>query len=141
MDPASVRRRVLDQHAELRRRLDEIEELSGRFETEGEAVGEALRAQGLDLYARFEEHLRFEDRFLAPALREAHAEGAEAAHRLALEHEEQQELLVYLLDRLKHQKQPTGLVVRELRNFAEYLRHDMAHEESKLLGDAVFRER
>ena len=31
------------------------------------------------------------------------------------------------------------LVVRELRNFAEYLRHDMDHEEQKLLDRAVFR--
>jgi hemerythrin-like domain-containing protein len=139
MEAAVVRSRILEQHAELRGMLDEIKDLTDRFEAEGETVGEALRERGLALYARFEEHLGFEDRFLAPALRVAHARGVEAANRLANEHGEQRELLRYLLDRLKHQRQPTLLVVRELRSFSEYVREDMAHEEEKLLGEDVFR--
>jgi hemerythrin-like domain-containing protein len=139
MESAIVRSQILEQHAELRGMLAEISELADRFEAEGETVGEALREHGLALYARFEEHLGFEDRYLAPALRVAHAEGVEAANRLANEHAEQRELLHYLLDRLKHQRQPTQLVVRELRSFAEYLLQDIAHEEEKLLGEDVFR--
>jgi len=139
METGVVRNRILEQHAELRGMLDEISDLADRFQAEGETVGEALRERGLELYARFEEHLGFEDRCLAPALRVAHAKGVEAANRLANEHAEQRQLLRYLLDRLKNQRQPTLLVVRELQSFAEYLRQDMAHEEEKLLGEDVFR--
>ena len=135
MKPTQVRSRVLDDHARLRWRLDEIESLAQRFEA-GDAEGDpTLRKRGLALYESFAEHLDLEDRLLAPALRAAGA--PERALRLAHEHREQRELLGYLLGRLKKQGQPTTLVARELRNFVEYVRFDMTHEEETMLTAAV----
>jgi hypothetical protein len=45
-------------------------------------------------------------------------------------------LLQYLVSRLKGSPRPTLLVAREVQNFAEYLRHDMNHEEATLLTAA-----
>ena len=46
-------------------------------------------------------------------------------------------MLSYLTSRLRDSPHPTLLVAREVRNFAEYLQNDMAHEESTLLSAAA----
>jgi hemerythrin-like domain-containing protein len=130
-----VRDAVLEEHGELRRLLDEIEPLIARFERGDEAAGPPLREQALGLYERFSAHLEFEDRILAPVLREAGTQGERHAEHLAHEHHEQRELLRYLLGRLTAQPRSTLLVARELSSFAEYLRLDMRHGEETLLAD------
>ncbi len=133
---AEVRDHVLAQHAELRKRLDEICALANRFESGDASVGANLRQRGLALYERFAEHLDFEEAQLEPLLR-AREVGRRHADHLLREHQEQRELLQYLLGRLSRQPLPTLLVARELRNFAEYVRLDMAHEEKTLLDEAL----
>jgi hypothetical protein len=114
--------------------LDEIEQLSRRFERGEDGVGESLREHGLALYQCFAAHLAMEDTILAPALQNSGAEGQRAAARLGHEHHEQKELITYLLGRLDQQRAPTLLVARELQNFAEYLRLDMKYEETTVLS-------
>ena len=89
------------------------------------------------LYETFAAHLLHEENTLEPALRARGAEGAKFAERLAHEHREQRALLAYLVSRLEEHPVPTLLVAREVRSFAEYLHHDMAHEESTLLSAAA----
>jgi hypothetical protein len=89
------------------------------------------------LYETFSAHLLHEESALEPALRLRGEEGARLAERLAHEH---RELLQYLTSRLRESPYPTLLVAREVRNFAEYLRNDMAHEESTLLSAAALPE-
>lgn len=139
MRAEEIRRKVLDDHTELRGMLDQIRPLVDRFEKGDTDVGSELRERALALYARFESHLELEDRFLAPALRAGGPAGNRHADHLAHEHQEQRELLSYLLGRLEQYTRPTLLVARELRNFSEYLRLDMQHEEETLLDDAALR--
>ncbi len=132
MEPSEVRSRVMDDHAELRRLLDEVEVMAIRFEQGHAEVAGSLREKGKHLYERLAQHLDLEDRILAPALRAVNPSGRQA-DRLAHEHREQRELLAYLLGRLEKTSMPTTLVARELRNFVGYVRFDMVHEENVLL--------
>ena len=139
MKAREVRQKVLDEHTELRGMLDQMRPLVDRFEDGDDGVGSELRERALALYARFESHLDFEDQFLTPALRAGGPDGNRHADHLAHEHREQRELLSYLLSRFEQRSQPTLLVAREFRNFSEYLRLDMQHEEVTLLTDAALR--
>jgi iron-sulfur cluster repair protein YtfE (RIC family) len=137
VNPGDVRKRILDQHARLREMLDELAPLATRFEEGEGTVGARLRQAALALYESFDAHLRDEERTLEPALRARGAEGCRMADRLRREHHEQDELLGYLLSRLGDNLNPTLLVAREVRHFIEYLRLDMAYEESTLLTAAL----
>ena len=134
MDPSQIRARILDDHAELRRMLDEVEVLAIQYEQGNARVAEWLREQGKQLYDRMSEHLDLEDRVLVPALQAADP-SANRGKRLASEHQEQRELLAYLLNRLGEGSMPTVLVARELRSFVGYIRYDMVHEENVLLAE------
>jgi hemerythrin-like domain-containing protein len=140
MEPAEARAQILDEHDRLRDRLDEIEELTTRFEKGGPDVGRALREQGVALFEVFAAHLNLEDAQLVPALRTIPERGDGLARRLEREHKEQRELLTYLLSRLEQESRPTTLVARELQGFCEYLRLDMGHEEATLLQEAILRD-
>jgi hemerythrin-like domain-containing protein len=138
MDAGEMRRRILDEHGSLRALLDQIEPLADGFEKSGPMGAASLRDAALGLYESFATHLRNEEATLEPALRARGAEGARLAERLVHEHREQRELLTYLLGRLADNRHPTLLVAREVRNFVEYLRLDMAHEEATLLSVALW---
>jgi len=135
--PAEVRRRILEEHRKLRVMLDALVPLATRFERGDSADGAKLRADALALYETFAAHLLHEEKTLEPALRARGADGAKLAERLAHEHREQRALLAYLVSRLEDHPVPTLLVAREVKSFAEYLHHDMAHEESTLLSAAA----
>ena len=117
--------------------LDALVPMAKRFESGDPADGARLRDEAMALYETFAAHLVHEENTLEPALRARGAEGERLASRLAHEHREQRELLTYLVSRLKANPRPTLLVAREVRNFAEYLQGDMAHEESTLLSAAA----
>jgi hemerythrin-like domain-containing protein len=137
MRHAEIRRRILEDHGKLRSLLDALVPLAQRFERGGEGDANRLREDALALYESFAAHLLHEESTLEPALRARGADGQRLAERLAHEHREQRALLQYLVSRLKDNPRPTLLVAREVQNFAEYLRHDMNHEESTLLSAAV----
>lgn len=137
MTPGQVRKRILADHQKLREMLAELAPLAERFERGDGADGNALRERALALYETFAAHLLHEENTLEPALRARGPEGVRYAERLAHEHGEQRELLRYLIARLEDQPRPTLLVAREILHFTEYLRLDMAHEESTLLTAAA----
>lgn len=137
MNPAQVRQRILEEHARLRAMLAELVPMAERFERGDGAIADALQEQAMALYESFAAHLLHEENTLEPALRARGTEGQRLAERLAHEHREQRELLAYLVARLRDQPRPTLLVAREIVHFAEYLRLDMAHEESTLLTAAA----
>ena len=128
--PRPVRERIQREHAELRRRMEEIDLILARWEAGAEGAGLALRNRGLALFERLRTHIDVEESLLAPILFASEA-GAERALQLAAEHREQHELLTFLRARMNSPR-PTELVVRELNNFLAYLREDMAREESML---------
>lgn len=132
MKPQEIRRRVMEEHQKLRGILDDLDGLAKRFDRQ-EAVGDEIRELGAGLFEVFAAHLSLEDSLLAPALAEHAEDGSAVADRLVHEHEEQREMLRFLLRRLEEDGRPTALVANELRSFSEYLRRDMQHEEETIL--------
>jgi hemerythrin-like domain-containing protein len=135
MDTDETRSRILEDHVRLRGMLDTLERTIERFETGGREVGQELRAQGVELFEVFSAHIQLEDAVLAPALCELGESGKTRAERLTHEHQEQRELIEFLLSRPSDDHRPSLVVARELQAFAQYVRQDMAHEEETLLGE------
>ncbi len=135
MRATEIRHRILAEHSELRRMLDEIEALAAGFGAGSPEAAPELRERGLQFFSRFRSHLELEERLLAPALRVA--EGGRRFDWLQHEHRQQRQRLNYLLGRMSRQHQSALLIARELRNFVQYLRQDMAHEEETLLSDEI----
>jgi hemerythrin-like domain-containing protein len=135
MEREEVRTRILSEHAQLRELLDELVGHIERFQYGSHEIGAELRARGIAFFEVFASHISLEDATLVPALRELGQEGNHLAERLAHEHQEQRELIRYLLARLEHDDRPSLVVAQELRNFSEYVRQDMAHEEETILRE------
>lgn len=132
MTNEEIRARILEDHEEIRGILDELGRLNRRFAHEAD-VGDEIRALGVGLLQVFVAHLSLEDSLLLPLLEAAPGDGSQLAERLDREHGEQRALLHFIFERLEHQRQPTTVMARELDQFAEYVRTDMAHEEETIL--------
>lgn len=139
MNENRVRNEIVAQHDELRKLAREVEDLASRCAQNPEAgpdLGKQLHDSALGLYSKFSSHLDREQELLEPALRSGGAEGQRRASRLVREHDEQRELLDYLVGRLR-QHPPTVLIARELQHFIEFLRGEMRGEEESLLTPDV----
>lgn len=135
MEPNEARTRVLSEHARLRELLDELVAGIERFEAGAREVGAELRSLGIAFFEVFAAHITLEDAALVPALREGGEAGKHRAEQLVHEHQEQRELLQYLLARLERDDRPSMVIARELRSFVEYVRQDMKHEEETILRE------
>jgi hemerythrin-like domain-containing protein len=135
MDTEETRSRILEDHARLRGMLDGLERTIERFETGGREVGQELRSRGVELFEVFAAHIQLEDAALVPALCALGESGKTRAERLTHEHQEQRELIEFLLARLADDHRPSLVVARELHAFVQYVRQDMAHEEETLLRE------
>jgi hypothetical protein len=138
MQPSEVRRRILDDHAGLRQRLQRLEALAAEPLSDRRAA--TLRAEGLSLLEVLQEHMRWEDLYLAPALRDADAWGEERAAKLAADHLEQREVLAEVVARLEDANRPDEVIRRTVADFVEMLREDMVDEEDCLVRDDVLRD-
>jgi hemerythrin-like domain-containing protein len=140
MDPSEVRDNVLRDHVALRGMLDRIEHLAGAVDAgEPWRVAE-LRVCAEGLLEALESHMGWEDRYLAPALRDADAWGEEREARLRRDHVEQREVLRDALERLRDTARPALLVAHNLLELVALLREDMDEEERALLGPDVLRD-
>jgi hemerythrin-like domain-containing protein len=140
MKPSEVRRRILDEHARLRGLLAEVQSLVERvLEGHGEAV-ELLRERGRALHTFFFDHLELEDVILVATLRDADAWGEERARNLTQEHREQRQLLEALLGRIDDARLPAEELARDLADFVQRVREDMAVEEKAMLSDKILRD-
>ena len=140
MRPSEVRQRILNDHQLIEIMVSEIRDLALRIQAgEGDLAGK-LRERGRNLYERFCQHIDLEDVILIDALLDADTWGEERAEELRNEHEEQREVLTYLLERLLDANQPQILMVNDLLNFAAWLRDDMRHEEETLLHEDLLRD-
>jgi len=140
MKPREIRRYILTDHTFLRHMLDELDQQAFRVLEGREDELSALRECGLSFHAKFAEHLAFEDRFLAPALRAAGGAGVEHAKHLAEDHREQRELLKYILSGLSDRSRPARVVADELRSLVELILDDIAHEEIGIINGSVLRD-
>jgi len=121
--------------------LDELDQRAFRVLEGRENELSALRDYGLTFLSKFAEHLAFEDRFLAPALRAAGTEGIDHAKYLADDHREQRELLKYILSGLRDRSRPAPVVAGELRGLVELILDDMVMEEMTIIEGAILRNR
>ena len=138
MRASEIRTAILAEHEAIRGVLCAVDSLAEALAS-GTGEVEALRQQSLVLHRRLATHLDFEDRALVPAVREAG--GEELARILAEEHEEQRELLEYILAQLGDRDRAPLLLCRTMRSFVEVVIDDMVHEESALLRDDILRDR
>ncbi len=140
MKPREIRKHILTDHAFLRGMLDELDQSAFRVLKGHEDEISALRESGLSFHLRFAEHLAFEDRFLAPALRAAGLAGIEHSRRLADDHREQREVLSYILSGLRDLNRPAPVIADELRSLVELILDDMALEEMTIIKGALLRD-
>jgi iron-sulfur cluster repair protein YtfE (RIC family) len=138
--PSEVRERTLRDHEALRIALDRLERCC-REAARGDLLPAGqLREAAHALIVDVERHMRWEERHLEPALREADAWGNERADRLRSDHREQREALGHVLAGLRDPGRPPALVARMLLDLIALLRDDMAEEEDLLLDPRVLRD-
>jgi hypothetical protein len=140
MKPREIRNYILTDHAFLRGMLDDLDQRAFRVLEGREDEISTLRDGGLSFHSKFEEHLAFEDRFLAPALRAAGLAGVEHSKHLADDHREQRELLTYILSGLRDQTRPARVIADQLRGLVELILDDMALEDMTIIRGAVLRD-
>jgi hypothetical protein len=140
MKPREIRRYILTDHTFLKGLLDELDRKALRVLEGWDEELPVLRDYGLSFHAKFVEHLAFEDRFLAPALRAAGGSGVDQAESLADEHREQRELLDYILSGLRDRSRPGRVVANEMRSLVELILDDIAQEEMAIIRCAVLRD-
>lgn len=138
MRPSEVRGRILHDHEWLRGRLDRVERLARQ--PPGPDGRADLRQAAQELLDRLEEHMRWEDRYLVPALREADAWGEERAARLEREHREQREMLHWIVAELREATKPASVIAEHVRDLVADLRTDMEEEEAFFLDPDVLRD-
>ena len=137
--PVAIRDIVLAQHRELERLLRECSQAAA-----AEAENSFDRAENLvrlaqELYGRFENHLRFEERFLFPVLRNADVWGDERVANLTHEHAEQRRDLELFID-LVDSACPLGELRQALATLSTILLADIAAEEDTYLDIALCEE-
>lgn len=141
MTPSEIRIRVLADHEELRGHLVGLEKLTHavrRDATDGDA--RRLREITRVLLDQLSKHMRWEERYLLPALRDADAWGEERAARLLGDHREQRQVLDLIVERLGDSGRPEALVVGDVFGLIAFLRADMEEEERDLLDPRVLRD-
>jgi iron-sulfur cluster repair protein YtfE (RIC family) len=140
MKPTEVRRRILHDHDGLRTLLCQLEDSASNVLNGKRRLLGRLRGEGEQLLEQLLEHMSWEDRYLAPALRDADAWGEERAARLDHDHREQRELLRHVLEKLHDQSRPPVLLARTMLDLVQLLREDMVDEEKTLLDERVLRD-
>ena len=138
--PAQTREWVLKDHRALRAQLDALEELATQVRDGDRRLLGPLRLEAERFLHRFEDHTRWEDRYLRPALLVADAWGKERAERLDHDHVEQRMLLEESLERLRDADRPAVLVARSVLDLIALIRVDMEQEEQDLLDPRVLRD-
>jgi hemerythrin-like domain-containing protein len=133
MDPARVRKRVLDDHAALRVTVEEVESVARRVLGGSGAAHRELGRVGERLLESLESHIAWRDHHLLPVLRGAAGWSEEREAQMRRGQREQRQVLRYLLDRLHDRQRPHHLLARNLLDFSALLRNDMAEEEQALL--------
>ena len=140
MQPSEVRDRILRDHDELRRKLYAIERLAKEVgHDERRHVG-PLRTSAERLLADLREHMRWEDRYLAPALEDSDAWGPERAEQLAEDHREQRNYLAGVIAELQDQVRPAAVLATHLLELVRRVLRDMEEEEAFFLDPDVLRD-
>ncbi len=140
MKPSEIRERTLRDHEALRTALDRLERRCREAAGGGSLPVGQIREAAHALLVDIERHMRWEERHLEPAIREADAWGNERADSMRSDHREQREALGHVLAGLRDPGRPPALVTPMLLDLIALLRDDMAEEEDLLLDPRVLRD-
>jgi hypothetical protein len=140
MRAGEVRARVLADHVAIRDMLLSLERAAQQVLSGERWLLAGLRLEGETLLRRLEDHMGWEERHLAPALRAADPAGEERAAGLDRDHREQREVLAHCLVALRDEGRPGALIARKLVDLVALLREDMQEEERLLLDERVLRD-
>jgi hypothetical protein len=132
LSSSDARAAILSRHDELRGLVTET--IHFAEDATDPAVGfEPLRAQARELYEAFEEHMDFEERILATALRDVIGWGSELRAEIEQGHERQRATLASALSALEPESVPPARMVESVRAFADTILLDLRSEERCLL--------
>ena len=134
---ADIRRIILAEHHELRKRLELVSVALSAVE-KGDAEAEAdLVARINYFYDTFLKHIGHEERILEPVLKTIDAWGGVRTMAMDQEHAEQRAEIERL--RALNPRANLERYAFEIRTFIEALYKDMAHEEATCLDERVLR--
>jgi hypothetical protein len=133
LDLGAVAACVLEEHREIRRLLDDVEEAAGATRSRQRGFDCLHRAVWM-LYVAFEEHLLFEERELGPLLAALLPAGVVMARRMVLEHTEQRDALLRLVEDSESDAREAKALADEALETVIRFRVDMVLEERSLLA-------
>jgi iron-sulfur cluster repair protein YtfE (RIC family) len=140
MTPREVRAHILADHVAIRGMLLSLESVADRVRGGDRSLVAVLRVEGEALLRHLQQHMLWEDRHFAPALRRADTSGEERAARLDSDHREQRQVLAHCLSAVNDESRPASVVARTLIDLVAMLREDIEDEERLLLDERVLRD-
>ena len=138
MNPSVVRKRILQEHAALRRRLRELEAAVDAMHTDASQV-RCVVDIARELLTELVVHTELEDAILAPALREIDAWGPIRANSL-LEHHESQRAQLRELAECYGAAEDCERIAHITLEWLRDVRTDMTHEETEVLSASLLRD-
>jgi Hemerythrin HHE cation binding domain len=137
--PSRVRKRILQEHAALRGKLEELSAAVASLASGGTPSTAHALDLAAALYIELRAHIDHEDALLVPVLRDADAWGKVRADQLEQHHAQQR--AAFSDTSLRERKDASvSAVAAWLRNLIEELHADMAHEERELLSVDLLRD-
>ena len=129
--PSQVRARILENHGELRAKLEKLQQLAFEVDGGGEAVAARAFRLTCELFEQLADRLDIEEQLLVPLLREIDAWGELRADELVRHHELQWRELKAL--RARADGHSVLEVASELAERVDALRNDLLAEDRELL--------
>jgi len=138
--PSEARKKVLDEHAVIREKLDALRGLADALRAGDSGAAKKL-AEGFDDFGTyFLEHLDHEEGWILPWLREIPGFANERIEALLEEHAEQRTSIERILKRLRSELDDPERLAGDIERFAERLSADMSLEEGLHLSPKVLRD-
>lgn len=138
MEPSEIRRRILDEHHQLREQLHELALLVEEVRA-GKPPG-PLRAALLDTTDTLLAHMKTEDEILAPALLETDAWGPWRVSQMKAHHERDRERVEGLRRALQDDVVDSDALVRAAVGLIAELHAEMADEDKTLLHPDILKD-
>jgi hemerythrin-like domain-containing protein len=129
---AAVWARVLEEHQQIRRLLDDVERAAGMTKAQQPAALDRLHHAIWELYVALDEHLAFEERDLGPLLEALLPAGHVTVREMVLEHNEQRDALLRLVEDSETDARNAGELAEEALATVIRFRIDIVVEERAL---------
>jgi hypothetical protein len=138
--PSEIRRRILDEHADVRVLVNHALDAAQAAVVLGKTGIPALCEAATALYIRLRNHMAYEEAVLVPALRDADAWGEQRVQAFLAEHQVQRTVLAKLIalgnDATKTAAELAGRVVLLVGR----IKADMDEEEREVLDPNLLRD-